>query len=54
MRFTIGHGNDRKTFDRPSRKDDRRSMALDIKKALFPGKSWRLHKARGDRALALA
>ena len=54
MRFTIGSGNNRHSFERPQGKEERRSLALQIKQQFFPGKSWRIHKARGDRALALA
>lgn len=52
MRFTIGRGTDRNSFDRPLGKEARRSMALDIKRAMFPGKSYRTHKERGAAALA--
>lgn len=54
MRFIIGSGNGRTVLDRPTNRDDRRELALTIKRAFFPGKSWRFHKQRGERALAVA
>ena len=60
MRFTINSGTARRTFhqpihaDRDTQRDQRRSMAQEIKNALFPGVSYRNAKARGAAALAVA
>lgn len=54
MRFIIGSGDNRMTFDRPALRDDRRSMAQTIKNHLFPGKQYRIAKMRGAAALAAA
>lgn len=54
MRFVIGRGDRRNSFDRPATKDARRELALQIKRAFFPGKSYRIAKERGQRALAAA
>ncbi len=54
MRFIIGRGEGRTVLTRPDTKEARRELALTIKRAFFPGKSYRLHKERGERALAAA
>jgi hypothetical protein len=54
MRFIIGSGEGRTVITRPANKDARRELALTIKRAFFPGKSYRTHKERGAAALSLA
>lgn len=54
MRFTVKLNGVQHSWDRPTDKEERRNLALDIKRLLFPGKDYRIHKARGAAALAAA
>jgi hypothetical protein len=54
MRFTVNRGDKRQAFDRPLGREQRREMALTIKRLLFQGKAYRIEKARGAAALAAA